>query len=133
MRAAAHCVASAFIHLFFRDALDDGQPAMWLQASDLSQVRSVECHIMPCVGIALSPSGALLATGGNDATVTVWDTAGNDIVSCIYQPDSHCNHVSISHDSAMLAYSGAPEKGRLVSLEIAEHFDDPSASAIIHK
>jgi WD40 repeat protein len=104
-----------------------------MQVADLSQVLDVECHIMPCVGLAVSTGGALLATGGNDATVTVWDTAANAMLACLYQPDAHCNHVGISHDASMLAYSGAPDSGRLVSLEVAERFSDAAAAPIIHK
>ena len=88
---------------------------------------------MPCVGLATSPDGALLATGGNDACVTVWSTVSSLMLNCIYQPDSHCNHVGISHDGSMLAYSGANADGRVVSIEIAERFDDPGANATIHK
>lgn len=104
-----------------------------MQTADLSPVTEVECHLMPCVGLALSRDGALLATGGNDAIVTVWDTASTVMVNSIYQIDYPCNNVSISHDGAHLAYTGATEKGRVASVEVAERFAEPGESARIHR
>jgi WD40 repeat protein len=77
---------------------------------------------MPCVGLAMSGDGSLLATGGNDALLTIWNTACTELINTIYQIDFPCNSVGISHDGSMLAYTGASEKGRLASVEIAEGF-----------
>ena len=154
-----------------------------MQVADLAQLRQAECHIMPCVGLSASADGALLATGGNDATVTgavsmsafmhvfaasgvvapgvcsvatqyirsatsrrmgmqlqdqclcdaVWDTATSSMLHCIYRPDSHCNHVSFSSDGSLLAYSGASDTGRLVSLDIAENLRSAATPPTIHR
>ena len=116
-----------------RAAPSTSAPLLRAQAADLSPVTAAECHLMPCVGLALSQDGALLATGGNDAIVTVWDTSRNVIVNSIYQIDYPCNNVSISHDGSWLAYTGATEKGRAVSVEVAERFADPGESPQIHR
>jgi WD40 repeat protein len=89
---------------------------------------------MPCVGLAMSQDGTLLATGGNDALVTIWNTANTELINNIYQMDSPCNCVGISHDGSMLAYTGAREKGRIASVEIAEDFAcDNGRAPIIHR
>lgn len=107
-----------------------------------------------CVGLAVSPKQQLLATGGNDGSVTVWDTSSRTMLNCIYQADAHCNTVALSHDGSLLAYSGATEgpvytsaeaaaaaestmrrevPRRLAALDIAESFADASSSPVIHK
>jgi hypothetical protein len=82
----------------------------------------------------MSQDGALLATGGNDALVTIWNTANTELINNIYQIDFPCNSVGISHDGSMLAYTGAREKGRFASVEIAEDFAyDNGRPPVIHR
>lgn len=125
-----------------------------MQTETLAVLSETECHIMPCVGLAVAAPQQLLATGGNDGTVTVWDTASKTMLNCIYQADSHCNAVALSHDGSLLAYSGATEgpvhtyaeaaaaaessarrdpQRRLAALDIAEGFGSAAESPFIHK
>lgn len=115
---------------------DDMQPAVHsahsVQAATLTEIRTAECHIMPCVGLAVAPAADLIATGGNDATVTIWDAKQCTVQHVLCNPEWHCDHVSVSHDGSMLAYSGAHADGRMVALEVAEGISGETGKPVVH-
>jgi RNA polymerase sigma factor (sigma-70 family) len=49
----------------------------WRDLDSGEQRRSLPAHAGPVFGLALAPEGDLLATGGADATVKVWDAHGS--------------------------------------------------------
>jgi WD40 repeat protein len=75
-------------------------------------------HMAPCTCLAVSKSEELLATGGRDALVTVWDTSCMAAVQTFYGPDSPVASLSFSADSRWLAYNGNTPQGK-TTIEVA--------------
>ncbi|HEY5316309.1 MAG TPA: WD40 repeat domain-containing protein, partial [Pirellulales bacterium] len=60
--------------------------------------------------MALSPDGKLLATGGSDATIHVWDLASGKLVRILVAEDDPIRSLSWSPDGKVLAAAGSFEK-----------------------
>lgn len=75
-------------------------------------------HMAPCTCLALSQSEGLLATGGRDALVTVWDTSCMAAVQTFFGPDAPVLSMSFSADGRWLAYNGTNTQGK-ATVEVA--------------
>ncbi len=81
------------------------------------------------VSVDWSPDGRLLATGGDDEWVRVWDAETGKLVKAIAKHDKGIDDVSFSADSRLLVSCGGDRKVRVSNLETLEEvgvFDDPN-------
>jgi WD40 repeat protein len=102
--------------------LSSGSPFSPGQAGGIKQVRisdgmvlrNLSGHTGRVGTLALSPDGATLASGGEDATIRFWSAADGTLLHTI--PAAHVgevNHVVYSSDGASLASSGADAVTRI--------------------
>lgn len=89
-----------------------------MQYPDCASESEYVGHMAPCTCLALSKSEALLATGGMDALVTVWDTSCMAAVQTFYGPDSPVASLSFSPDNRWLAFNGNTSQGK-TTIEVA--------------
>ncbi|EWC48397.1 hypothetical protein DRE_02166 [Drechslerella stenobrocha 248] len=84
----------------------------------LEPVHSFAAHTAGCYCLDLSPSGRYIATGGNDALISLWDTTDWVCVRTFDKADHPIRSVSFSFDGAFLV-AGSDES---MPLDIA-HVD----------
>ena len=77
--------------LFCKGLLQQAAWTAWSMQTSLSEpgAPDLQGHKAPVMGMAVDPSGAMLATASADSTVKVWDTAG-----------TYCTHSFAGHRSA---------------------------------
>ncbi|KAF3905507.1 hypothetical protein ABW20_dc0110076 [Dactylellina cionopaga] len=68
----------------------------------LEIVHSFSAHTAGCYCLDISPSGKYIATGGNDALISLWDTTDWVCVRTFDKSDHPFRSVSFSHDGAFL-------------------------------
>jgi len=73
--------------------------------------------IVPCVG---SCCCRLLATGGNDTLICVWDLQGAVPATIIYRPDEAVRALSFSADQSLLAYCQEDVPGQSSNVEVMD-------------
>jgi WD40 repeat protein len=81
------------------------------------------------VSVDWSPDGRLLATGGDDEWVRVWDAQTGALVKAVAKHARGIDDVSFSRDSRFLVSGGGDKKVRVVRLDTLEEvgtFDDPN-------
>lgn len=88
-------------------------------AGGLQLERRIAAHVDAIGAIALSPDGALLATGGKDRSVRVFDTAELAPLSTLFGAESSLVALSFSGDGARIAAVEASGAARI--------FDAPRA------
>ena len=57
--------------------------------------------------IAFSPDGTLLASGGFDKTIRLWDSATGEELHVLRGHEGYLNQITFSHDSSLLASGGS--------------------------
>ncbi|MEW5313502.1 MAG: hypothetical protein WDW38_005066 [Sanguina aurantia] len=99
------------------------------------ELRAHNCH---CFCIAFSPSSGTtrpkwMATGGMDATVTLWDMESLVCVRTVSATDSAVHTLSFSHDCKYLAFSGDANNSHTVEvLDIASGELLPALPVEVH-
>lgn len=81
------------------------------------------------VACAWSPDGRLLATGGDDLWVRVWNAETGALVKAVAKHEKGIDDVSFSADSRSLVSGGGDRKVRVTRLDTQEEigvFDDPN-------
>src|SRR5262249_37825527 len=66
--------------------------------------------------LAFSPDGKLLACGGNDGALVLWDPAAGAVVRSLTGPDRRVYQVAFSPDGALLATGGQSDGVAVVRL-----------------
>lgn len=93
-------------------------------------------HYSTVTAVATSPSSAMLASAGNDATVRLWDLEGNPVNRPLQGPDDHVLAVAFCGDGRILASGGGDGKLRLWDVdgellwEAAGHLDSITSVAL---
>lgn len=81
---------------------------------------SLPCHSSSCYCMALSRSGKLLATGGADASVGIWDLAHVAPLRSVVRMDQPVRSIAFSADSSYVAYAGEDPVVEVVSVSSGE-------------
>ena len=64
-------------------------------------------HTGPVGAVAFSPDGLLLASGGNDKTIRLWDTVNGELLRTLEGHTHHVHCVAFSPNSGVLASGGS--------------------------
>lgn len=62
----------------------------------------------------------MLATGGNDTLICVWDLQGGVPATIIYRPDEAVRALSFSADQSLLAYCQEDVPGQSSNVEVMD-------------
>lgn len=99
-----------------------GQAVHSCQAHVLSETSIMSCAdgCCLCCGVLCCLPPRLLATGGQDTLIHVWDLQQAVPQTTIYRPDEAVHALSFSADQALLAYCQEPLPGQPGSVEVME-------------
>ncbi|KAF2735196.1 WD40 repeat-like protein [Polyplosphaeria fusca] len=86
---------------------------------------SLNAHTSSCTTLSMSPSGEYLATGGNDALVTLWDTSEWLCARTLHLVEGPVKSVDFSFDGSYITAGSEEDKG----LQIAH----TETGAIVHE
>jgi len=109
--ALTHSIAFNNDNVWFAAGSRDGIVRLW-RVSDMlaerpagndSQYLLIEAHQRGVNSIAFNPSGSLLASGGNDAVVRIWDVTSGELVAELIGGTYAVPGIAFNPDGSMLA------------------------------
>lgn len=78
------------------------------------------CYMLGVMCCARALPSRLVATGGNDTLINVWDLQAAVPLATIYRPDEAVRALSFSADQSLLAYCQEHMPGQPGSVEVMD-------------
>jgi WD40 repeat protein len=97
--------------------LYDAAPLFTTRRLEVPTPRLLVGHVGDVTTLAFSPDSAFLASGGEDATIRVWDVETGNSVGAPMQHSAQVSGVAYSPDGLILATSGYDDTVRLWSVD----------------
>jgi WD40 repeat protein/predicted Ser/Thr protein kinase len=82
---------------------DEGRITIWSSDGSCDRLRSWKAHAKPIRGLAYSPDGRTIYSGGNDGLVRAWRATDGTLLNTLHQADGPVLSVGLSDDGAVLA------------------------------
>ena len=96
-------------------SIDDGRTLVW-DADDGRLLAALATGGTPVASIAVSPDGALFATGSRDGVVRVWDAATTRALLVLPSHHGSAEHIAFTPDGEHLVSAG--DDGRVVTWDV---------------
>jgi WD40 repeat protein len=78
-------------------------------ASQVSQLQVLKGHAAAVYTLAFNPTGSVLASGGEDKTVMLWDTTTGEKVAALDKEEKRIVYIGFSSDGAVLVTRAGTE------------------------